>query len=344
MESLRVNKRFLALLLLGFLIIGVFLYFFIDLSKTIETISSANHSLLLLALLSVLSGLFFYALTWEVVLRAVSEPLGIWKAFQYACASIFLAIIIPGGTLSGETTRTYLTVKNSQNDAGSVIASIVTHRSMDMIPFLGGACIGLIFMLMSYQKFGYAIYAVSSVITLVILAISLVLYLALRPEKTEGILNAIFRLVARIYKNPEKLSSWKVKAAEQLKIFHEGINRLKKKPSTLALALLTSALSYSSDIIATRLIFRALGTEVPYSIIITVYTIAIALQTIPVGLPGNTGPVEVSTIALYSAAGISPVTAAAATLINRSMTLWFEMALGGVMAYWGGLKVLKKTP
>lgn len=335
------SRKFLTLLLLGFMILAVFLLFFrIDIPKTIEAITSANHSLLLLALLSVLSSLFSYALTWEVILRAISEPLGIWKAFQYVCASIFLSII--GGAISGETARTYLTVKNSNNDTGSVIASIISHRSLDMIPFLGGACIGFIFMIMSRQFYGYVIYAVSSVIFLIILTISLVLYVSFRPEKTEGILNSILRLGTRLYKRAEKVGSWRKKAIEQLRLFHEGIDRLRVRPSTLTLALLTSALSYSLDIIATRLIFRALGIEVPFSVIITVYTVAIALQTIPVGLPGTTGPVEVSMITIYLAAGIPPTTGAAATLINRGMNLWFEIALGGVMAYWVGLKTLKR--
>lgn len=343
MESLRINKRFLTLLLIGFLIIVIFLYFFIDISATVEAISSANPSLLFLALFSILSAVFFYSLTWEVILRAISEPLGIWKAFQYVCTSIFVAIVFPVGLLSGETSRTYLTLRNSRNDVGSVIASIICHRTIDMIPFLGGACIGLIFMYLSWQFFGYAIYVVSSVVILIILAISLVLYLAIRPEKTEGILNVLFRLAARIYKKPKKLSSWRVAASEQLKLFHEGFNRLSRRPSTLTLALIISALSYSLDIIATRLVFRALGINVSFSVIITVYTVVIAIQTISVGPPGMTGPVEVSMITLYSLAGIPPVIGAAATLITRSMNLWFEMALGGVMAYWVGIKVLKGT-
>jgi uncharacterized membrane protein YbhN (UPF0104 family) len=61
-----------------------------------------------------------------------------------------------------------------------------------------------------------------------------------------------------------------------------------------------------------------------------------------VEIPGMTDPFEISMIALYSATGISPTTAAAAILILRSMNLWFEMALGGVIAYWVGLKTLRQ--
>ncbi len=341
MGSMRIDKRVLALLVLGLLVILIFLYLFVDIHKTIKAISSADPLLCTLALISVLSGVFFYALTWEVILRAVSEPLGIWRAFQYVCTSIFLSIILPAGTLTGETTRTYLTVKNSYSNPGSVIASIISHRTLDMIPFLGGSCIALLFMYMNHQFLGYTIYIVSSLIFLVILTISLVLYLVLRPQRTEGILNALFRLVARVYKRPEKLAKWKEMAAKQLRLFHEGIERLTVRPSTIPLALLCSALSYSADIIAIKLIFRALGLDVPFSVILTAYTIAIAVQTIPVGLPGMTGPVEISMITVYSLAGIPPAIGAAATLIMRSMNLWFEMALGGVMAYWVGLKALR---
>ena len=54
-----------------------------------------------------------------------------------------------------------------------------------------------------------------------------------------------------------------------------------------------------------------------------------------------TGPVEITMITIYSAAGVSPAIASAATLLNRSMTLWFEAALGGIMTYWVGFKTLQ---
>jgi len=341
MDSQRMNRKVLALLFLGALTVCLFLYFFIDLAETIKAISSANPFLCTLALLFVVSGIFFYAVTWDIILRAISKPLGIWRAFQYVCTSIFMSIVLPGGTLSEETTRTYLTVKNSGNNTGSVIASILSHRSIDIIPFLGGAVLGFVFMVRSQQFLGYAIYAVSFVIFLIILALSLVLYLAIRPEKTEIILNTIFRVVARLYKRPKKLQSWREKAAEELQLFHEGIDRLRIRPLTLTLAFLFTIVSYVSDIIAAVLVFKALGTEVSFSLIIIAYTIAVALLTIPSGIPGMTGPFEITIIALYSAMGISPATAAAATLILRSMNFWFETALGGVMAYWVGLKTLR---
>lgn len=343
MDSQSVNRKVLALLLLGALTVILFLYFFVDLSETIKTVSSANPYLCTVALLFVVAGIFFYAVTWEIMLHTISKRLGLWKAFQYVCTSIFMSIVIPGGTLSEETTRTYLTMKNSNNNAGSVIASIISHRAIDIIPFLGGACLSFLFMIKNREFLGYAIYVISFVILLIILALSPILYLAIRPEKTEKILDAIFRLVARFYKKPEKLLNWKEIAAEELKLFHEGIDHLRNKPFTLSFAFFFTILSYTCDIIAPMLVFRALGTDVPYTIIITVYTITVALLTIPVGIPGMTGPAEIAMITIYSAAGVSPATAAAATIILRGMNLWFETALGGVMAYRVGLKTLNKT-
>ena len=344
MSSMKLGRRVWVLPIAGILAVVLYLYFFIDISETVEAISQANALLCGLALLFVLNGLFFYGVTWEVILRAMSKPLGIWRAFQYACASVFTATMLPMGTLSGESLRAYMAVKDSNGNPGSVVASIISHRSVDMMPFLGNACIGLIFMLTMQQYFSFAVYVVSSVILLVIFTISLVLYLVLRPEKTGGILNGIFRFVGRFYKNSTKLNRLREKAVEELKLFHESIEDLSHKPLSLCAAILSATISVVSDIVAAKLVFQALGADVSLGIIITVYTIAISLQTIPIGLPGMVGPVEVSMITLYSLAGILPAIGAAATLILRSMSLWFEVALGGVMAYWVGINIFKKQP
>ena len=344
MDSQTINRRVLSLTLLGVLAVVLFLYFFVDIAETVRTISSADPFLCSLALVFVVSGIFFYALTWNIILRVVSKPIGVWRAFQYVCTSIFMSIVVPGGTISEETTRTYLTTKNSENNPGSVIASIISHRVIDIIPFLGGTCIGFVFMVKNREFLvDYAIYAVSSVIFLIIVALSLVLYLAIRPEKTERVLSTIFRLVARFYRKTEKLKSWREKAFEELGLFHDGIDRLRNKPLILAPAFLFTILSYVSDIVAPKLVFRALSVDVPFTIIITVYTITIALLTIPVGIPGMTGPAEITMITLYSAAGVPPAAAAAATLILRGMNFWFEIALGGIMAYWVGTRAVSKA-
>ena len=344
MDSQRLSRRVLGLMLLGALVVILFVYFFVDIAATIKAISSADPFLCFSALLFVVSGIFFYALTWDIILRSISKPVGIWKAFQYVCTSIFMSIVVPGGTISEETTRTYLTTRNSENNPGSVIASIISHRVIDIIPFLGGTCIGFVFMVKNREFLvDYAIYVVSSIIFLIILALSLVLYLAIRPDKTERILSAVFRLVARFYRRTEKLKSWREKAFEELGLFHDGIDRLRNKPLILATAFFFTILSYVSDIIAPKLVFKALGVDVPFTIIITVYTITIALLTIPVGIPGMTGPAEITMITIYSAAGVPPAAAAAATLILRGMNFWFEMALGGVMAYWVGTRTLSKA-
>jgi len=343
MSSLKMDKRVLALMLFGVLVVVLFLYFFVDIGATISAILSANPLFTALTFFLVASGIFFYALTWEVILRALSKPLGIWRSIQYVCASIFVSILVPGGPLSEETTRTYLTVKNSDNSPGSVVASIISHRALYVMPFLGGACFSLILMFRDRAFLGYTFYVISSVVFLIVLALSLVLYLAVSPEKTGRILSLVFRLVGRVYKRPAKLLSWREKAAEELKFFHEGIDLLRGKPLALIPAFLCTVLSYASNVFAADLAFRALGTEVPLSLIIVAYTITVAILTLPLGILGMTGPAEISMITIYSAAGIHPATAAASTLIVRTMTLWFQMALGGLFAYRIGLKALKET-
>jgi len=341
MRALSLNRRYFLLGTMGVVMVIVFLYLFIDLGKTLEVMSQANYALVGAGLLFVLGGVFLYGAAWDMVLRAMSAPLGLWKAFKVAFASIFLSIVMPMGTISGESLRCYLAVKNSTSSTGNVFASVLGHRTIDMTAFLGVSIFGLVYMLRMHEFLNYTIYAVSLVILLVSVAISLVLYVIVRPQQTARILDALFRLVGRLYRRKDKLEDWKQKAVVEAGRFHKGIDKLTKKPFHVVYAVTLSTISVICDLLATRLVFGSLGLDVPLGIITTAYVVSIAIQTIPVGLPGMVGPVEVSMITIYAAAGLSAVTAAAATLILRSLSLIMQIVLGGLSAYSSGIDVLK---
>ncbi|MFQ6087008.1 MAG: hypothetical protein ACE5OV_03200, partial [Candidatus Bathyarchaeia archaeon] len=77
-----------------------------------------------------------------------------------------------------------------------------------------------------------------------------------------------------------------------------------------------------------------------------VYSISIAVQTIPVGIPGEIGIVEILMTTLYTillpdVPGVTPAIVTVATILIRALTLWAKLIISGVAVQWVGIKMLR---
>ncbi len=66
-------------------------------------------------------------------------------------------------------------------------------------------------------------------------------------------------------------------------------------------------------------------------LVVTVFSVMVILQMLPIFLPGGIGVVDIVMTTLYMTAGIPKVAAAGATIMVRFVTLWFLTTVGGVV-------------
>jgi uncharacterized protein (TIRG00374 family) len=130
-----------------------------------------------------------------------------------------------------------------------------------------------------------------------------------------------------------------------LKEFHKGIEILGARPRKLVLPIGYSVLAWLFDLSIAFFVFLALPlpVQVRFSAIVIVYSIVVAVQTIPIGIPGEVGVIEIVMTTLYRLLlpGIPPATIAAATILIRALTLWVKLVISGVAVQWVGFKMLK---
>jgi hypothetical protein len=95
------------------------------------------------------------------------------------------------------------------------------------------------------------------------------------------------------------------------------------------------------DLLIAVFVFRAINAHVAFAAIAIVYSITTAFQTIPIGVPGEVGVLDIIMATLYTALGIPPAFALAATILIRGLTLWVRLLIGGITVQWLGIKGLK---
>ena len=106
-------------------------------------------------------------------------------------------------------------------------------------------------------------------------------------------------------------------------------------------------LSWLSSLLISSLVFVSLGYPIHFGIVMIVYSLSCAIQSIPVGIPAEMGLTEVVMISLYTAflrgtPGVVDVGAlsAAATFLIRILTVGLKLFIGFVAIQWVGAKAL----
>jgi len=339
-------KKFIPFLLIGLVIFILYLFFFVGIADIVQSLQRANLFYYSLAFIAVVLGMLFYSLAWQSLLRPISEkktPLG--KFFLIAWIGDFVDILVPAESISGEISKAYLMSKSSGDDIGKVVASIVSHRILSMAVTIGSLIAGLVLFITEYELPKPALILIIFVISGVAVSIIFLCLLIIREQITQRILDPILRLLVFLSRGRWSLPDKRAKVQKALVAFREGIQTLSEKPEKLVKPILFSIASWFFSVLISFLVFASLGIFVPLSIVMIVYSVANAVQTVPIGVPGEVGLTEFVMVNFYALLGlplnISAANAAAATVLIRVATLLFKVIVGYVAVQWFGIKVLR---
>jgi len=213
-----------------------------------------------------------------------------------------------------------------------------------MATTLGGMIGASAIFLFKYKPSQLVVGAIAAVTLGTAFALFLLLYLSLKEKAATRLVEWLVNLIKRLFKGRLK-STWLTSTARKmLKEFHEGIEILGARPRRLVLPIVFTIAAWLFDILIAFFVFSSLYTNVSFSVIIIVYSISIAIQTVPIGIPGEIGLVEIVMTSLYRVLlpEIPLSTIAAATLLIRALTLWARLVISGVVVQWVGVKMLRR--
>ena len=337
-------KRTVPFLLIGILIFLVYLYFFADISQTIAIIQGVDLFYYSIAVAVLFLIMIINALTWQYFLRPLLVKVSFRKTFLFTWIGVFADLLVPAESLSGDASKVYLMIKESGENAGKVVASVVSHRILAMIISLGSLIFSsIILYAIQYELPAFVLNLVLIIIVGTGVALFFISLCILKETLTQRIIDAVIRFLAFVSRGRLKLDSMRTKATNALSAFHGSIVVLLKNPKNLVAPVFFSLVSWIFSILLSYLVFVSLGQQVDFVLITIVYSISVNIQSIPIGIPAEVGLVEIVMTSLYGLLGLDAGIAAAATVLIRLLTVWLRIIIGIVAVHWIDLKDLAKN-
>jgi len=337
-------KRTAPFLTVGILIFLAYIYFFVGITEIITIIKSVNLFYYGIAVTVLFLSMIINSLTWQYFLRPLLVKVPFRKTFLFTWIGVFVDLLVPAESISGDASKVYLMTKETNENTGKVVASVVSHRILAMIIALGS----LIFSSFMLYTIQYELPAfVLNLVLLIIVGTGVTLFFIflfiLKETLTQRIIDAVLRFLAFVSRGRLKIDSMRTKATKALSAFHGSIAVLLKNPKNLVVPVFFSIVSWIFSILLSYLVFVSLGHPVDFVLITIVYSISVNIQSIPLGIPAEVGVVEIVMTSIYGLLGVETGIAAAATVLIRLLTVWLRIIIGFVAVQQIDLKDLAKN-
>jgi uncharacterized protein (TIRG00374 family) len=327
-------------------LVGFFLYiliFQVDLVEVIQTAATANPLIYAAAIICGLLEVFFYTVSWKVLANHLDIKMSLTKAYLYVWYGLYVDIVIPAESVSGEIARAYLVTRDRCGSFAKAVASLFTHRLLGMAMNVIVLVVGVVLLFFEGQ-FASVIFNLIIFIAIGITAIlTAMTILAFKRVWTLRVIDWTTNLVKRISRGRWTLTRFREEAFQITDHFHDAMTEYRHNTKPLAVSLFYLAVTWFFSLSIPYLVFIALDYPVSWSIIFITSAIVLAVKSIPAGIPFEVGLPEATMTTLFIALGVPPEISATATILTRIITLWFRFFIGFAAQQWLELKPAIRT-
>jgi glycosyltransferase 2 family protein len=292
----------------------LFLFSRTDLGDLSRAIARVDLKILSWAVLLNLAMVFMMAVRWRILLRVKYPKLGNRLLFRQYLVGLFFNLFTPGAT-GGDLSR-LLSIGEITGDRSFVFATLVVERLAGLcgllLAGLGGIYIGS-----SYLD-NPALYYSVAVIMLLGLALSLVIFNA---NATRRMIDLISRLEAKL--NIKIISGPMSRLVGELAVFG-------RRPGTIAASILLTLGIRTVWVFSCWIVSRALGLELPFSILMAFIAIVDIARMAPISPPNGLGVREYLLVLLLGQISIAPAEAILFSLIAHTL-LMLNGLIGGLL-------------
>ena len=334
----KITRKTVIFPLLGLAAFFLYIYLFqVDILAIIDTARRANLLFYALAAVVSLVEIFFFSLSWRVLVNFLMIKLSVMRSYLFVWYGNFVDIIVPAESVSGEAMRVYLITKEQGNETcGRVLASLVTHRVLGMSMNVAVLVLGMILLFTETQINPL----VFNLILFLTLGISIVMFLLLLFSFKEQWILKIIGWLVRAGKFLSRgrwkgqLSKIKEDAFRIAGSFHDSMKEFQHNPKALFLSVLYLVVTWFFSLSIPFLVFVSLGYNVSWSIILITSAIVLAVKSIPLGVPFEVGLPEITMTTMYTSMGVPAGLSATATILTRLLTLWLRFFIGFLAQQW----------
>lgn len=327
----RITWKTIILPLTGIVAFFVYLYLFnVDIPAIIETAQRIDLSIYVLSIFFVFVEPFFYTISWQALLSFLSVKLSIVKAYLYVWYGIFMNIIVPGASISGEVSKLYLVTREQSGTSGKVVATLVAQRLLGMGAIITSLIVGIGVISAERPTSGLPLkltlfLAIATTVFLVLFVL-----LCFKEAWTVRIIDTTVRFVNYVSGGRWNLRKNREDAIKAARMFHDSIEEFGRAPKTLLTSMLFIVLSWISRLSIAYLVLLSLDFHVQWGVIVVTCSILVVLPAR--GLP------EIAMTTIYTLLGVPPKISATATILTRILTFWLRFFVGFGAQQWLEIK------
>ena len=319
--------------LFGFLLtlpVFVIIYLSIDIKPVLTTLQRAHRMIIGLVLLATIGWLFAWSQSLRTVLRTLDVSVSIPRSFFLFSGAAFSNNVTPFGQAGGEPITAYLISQTSKTEYETGLAAIASVDTINFVPsfvfgMLGISYYAIVLTLTSRMKY--------SAILLGGLGVGIFgggYYLwtsrTVAEQYLSSVLSEILRWIAVLIPPYSAPSQETIRS--RIAQFIQTIEQIAMNPTQLIVALGFSSVGWLFQAGALWLSFYAIGTTVPFAVVLFVIPISAIAGLTP--LPGGAGGIESVLVALLvSTTSIGFAIVVAAVIIFRGLIYWVPTVIGG---------------
>ncbi len=272
--------------------------------KLAETASTANKTILLLAIIVSTLSLSCRVLRWKFIVKNCSFK----ELFPIQMLGMTISNFTPGKI--AEPAKALLLKARKGIAVSESLASIVWERIFDLVVLLILAIFGVHLTLTGSEFFIFGLIGIGIVAVVVSTA-----FLALQ----------IRSFGMRLFGIAKKFPILRRISDEFINTFYE--TKFKKK--MLGLSFVTTTAAWILDAVILYLVLLSLGVESNVLVLAGIISIS-GILGIASSLPGGLGSTEIVMTLLLGVTGVPATTAITATLLMRFISFWYNALLGGI--------------
>ncbi|MDD1691112.1 MAG: flippase-like domain-containing protein [Methanoregula sp.] len=302
----------------------IILFFTIN-ENTITYLQEINPWFLLLAFLTHLLTMCFWAMRVKMMSGSLSYRIGFWYSLNLVFANLLASAITPAQA-GGEPVRVHELYK-ANVPLGDATAIVIMERVLDGIALAGLAAFSMIVLTDQWKQLG-TVSEIMVVVTWIFVAGCLFLfYLAIRrPDVVKRVVNRCTIWLTKTWEN-SRVEALLVRADKEIDNFQGATLRfVHTAKGGLAWGMLFTLLYWVSEILTASLILVGLGQDPLVLESFVIQLILAILMMIPL-TPGSSGIAEVgatSMYALFLPAGVVGIF----VVLWRIVLYYFNIALG----------------
>ncbi len=331
----KLTKKTVILPLVGILAFFLYIYLFnVDLLGIISTAQRAQPLPYVAAIAISFIEIFFYALSWNELLTGLKVKLSLLKSYLFVWYAMFVDILVPAESVSGEICRVYLVNREQGGTSGKVVASLVTYRLLSMVMNTAFLILGAAF-LFDVAQIDPIVFRVIQFLVGGISILMIVLIIVCWKETWSfRIINGTVRIGEFVSRGRWQLQKVRIDALNAAKVFHSSMKDTIRNPKKLVIPTFYLCLNWIASMSIPYLVFLSLGFNVSWGVIFVTTAIVVAIKSIPVGIPFEIGLPEIAMTTLYLSVGVPPEIAATSTILSRIITLWLRFGVGFAAYQW----------